>query len=359
MILYRYIARKFWPPFLFGMGIFAVLVFLADMFEKLKYMTDSPAPARVIVEYFLLIIPFWTLVVVPVAALLSALFVVSGLIKSGEWVAASASGYSPRQIVGPILACAALVAVVNAGLGEFVSPRLHARSERILQRDIRGKADWGRPVSENVVLRAGSGVMLYIARFSPAQGHMTRPVVNIFTKGKAAVQIDAEAAEWNKSIRRWVFRNGIRREMSDGGTLSESPFENYVSGIDIAPRDIVIEKVWPEDLSVRDILRRVKSLRKTGTPDHRERTYLQVKFAAPFASFIICLLGIPFGVIVKKGGNLVHFATAMCITFVFWWALSMCQSAGEAGMVPPWVAAWAPIGLFGGLALFGMKKAGL
>lgn len=359
MIFYRYIARKFWPPFMFGMGIFAVLVFLADMFEKLKYMTDSQASARVIVEYFLLVIPFWTLVVVPVAALLSALFVVSGLIKSGEWVAAAASGYSPRQIIMPILACTVLVSVVNAGLAEFVSPRLHMRSERILNREIRGKQDWGRPVSENVVLRAGDGVMLYIARFSPADGQMTRPVVNTFAKGKAAVQIDAESAVWNRSLGRWVFKNGIQREIGDSGALSEQPFSELTSSIDIAPRDMVLEKVWPEDLTIRDILRRSKTLRKTGTPDNRERTYLQVKFAAPFASIIICLLGIPFGVVVKKGGKLVHFATAMCITFVFWWVLSMCQSAGEAGMVPPVVAAWAPIAVFGGLALFGMKKAGL
>lgn len=359
MIFYRYIARKFWPPFLFGMGIFAVLVFLADMFEKLKYMTDSPAGFKVIAQYFALIIPFWTLVVVPVAVLLAALFVVSGLIRSGEWVAASASGYSPRQIVAPVLFCAVLVSAVNAGLGEFVSPRLHARSERILQRDIRGKADWGRPVSDNVVLRAGEGVMLYIARFTPSEGLMSRPVVNIFARGKAAVQIDAESAEWDRHARRWIFKKGIQREISDAGTLSERPFDSFVSSIDIAPRDIVIEKVWPEDLTVRDIRRRIGSLQKTGAPDHRERTYLQVKFAAPFASVIICLLGIPFGVVVKKGGKLVHFATAMCITFVFWWVLSMCQSAGEAGMVPPYVAAWAPVAVFGALALFGMKKAGL
>ena len=32
-LLFRYIARKFWVPFFFSMGVFATLVVLGDTFE--------------------------------------------------------------------------------------------------------------------------------------------------------------------------------------------------------------------------------------------------------------------------------------------------------------------------------------
>jgi len=359
MIFYRYIARKFWPPFLFGMGVFAVLVFLADMFEKLKYITRTEAPVSVILKYFLLVIPFWTLVIVPVATLLGALFVVSGLIKSGEWIAAVASGYSPRQVVAPILACAVIVAAGNAVLQEYVSPILHYKSEKVLQRDIRQDSEWDNKVRENVVIKAGDGVMLYISRYESGPGLMRRPIANISKDGKTKFQIDAAKAVWDKDVERWVFYDGVLREMTGVDSVKEKVFGRYVSDISITPGDVIVEKVWPEDLTMRDVSARIKSLGRTGSPDYRERTYLHAKLAAPFASLVICMLGIPFGIIVRRGGKLVHFASAMVITFVFWWVISMCQSAGEAGMISPLLAAWGPVAVFGGGALFGMKKAGL
>ena len=40
-LMFRYIARKFWGPFLFALGVFATLVVLGDTFEKMKNLGNG------------------------------------------------------------------------------------------------------------------------------------------------------------------------------------------------------------------------------------------------------------------------------------------------------------------------------
>ena len=47
----RYMAMRFIKPFAFGLGMFAILIFLGDLFDKLPRLVKSPASMLVILEY--------------------------------------------------------------------------------------------------------------------------------------------------------------------------------------------------------------------------------------------------------------------------------------------------------------------
>ena len=356
-ILYRYCASKFWPPFFFGLSVFALLVFLGDLFDHINYIMRTEAPLGTVLHYFALAIPFWTLTVVPVAVLLAALFVLSEMIATGEWMAALASGFHPRQIYLPVVACAVLVAAVNFTLQETVSPRLHFTADTIFERDIKGKKNFDKPVRNNVIVKIGKNSFVSAQRLDLATGEMDRPMLSVIGGGKAVSQTDAVSAKWDPSINKWIFLNGLRREMPAKGTPDETRFETWTSPIDVAPLDMLAEKIYPEDLTIRDIIQRLSLLEKMGSPTHRELTYLHCKLAAPFNWTIICLLGIPFAVVVRKASKMLHFAAALVITFFFWWVISIAQSAGEAGLVAPVVAGWLPVLIFGLLAALGIRTA--
>ena len=358
-LLYRYCASKFWPPFFFGLGIFAVLVFLGDLFDHLNYIMRSDASFVTLLKYFVLIIPFWTLTVVPVAVLLASLFVLSEMIATGEWIAAQASGFHPRQVYLPIVGCAVIVAAVNFTLQETISPRLHFTADAIFQRDIIGKKNFDKPVRNKVIFKAGDNTFVSAQSLDVGAGTMDRPMLSIMSGGKALEQADATAAHWDPEMKKWIFTKGARRIMGDAGKSRETPFQVWESPLDLEPPDLIVEKIYPEDLTIRDILQRLRLLKRVGLPLHREKTYLHCKLAAPFNWAIICLLGIPFAVVVRKASKMLHFSAAMVITFFFWWVITIAQSAGEAGMIAPVLAGWLPVAVFGVLAALGIKKAGI
>jgi len=358
-LLYRYCASKFWPPFFFGLSVFAILVFLGDLFDHLNHIMRSEASIATILHYFALTIPFWTLTVVPVAVLLASLFVLSEMIATGEWIAALASGFHPRQIYLPVVGCAVIVAAVNFTLQETISPRLHYTADAIFQRDIIGKKNFDKPVREKFIFKAGDNTFLTAKKLDVAQGLLERPSLSVIGGGKALSQADATSAHWDETVKKWIFIKGMLREPNTSGKSTEKTFETWQSPLDLEPSNLLVEKIWPEDLTIRDIIQRLKLLKRVGSPLNRELTFLHCKLAAPFNWTIICLLGIPFAVVVRKASKMLHFSAALVIAFFFWWVISIAQSAGEAGWIAPALAGWLPVAVFGAIAAFGIKKAGI
>ena len=356
-LLYKYTMRIFWGPFFFGVGIFAVLVFLADLFDHLKYFINTSASFIEIIKYFLFVIPFWTLVILPVAGLLASLFAISDMISHGEWTAALASGYTKRQIYMPIVVCICIIAGVNVVLQETVSPFLHKTADIIFRTKIKGKLYWNEMEKKNIVVKISRNSFLSGKILDIKNKTIERAILYEYEKGKINLQTDAKKALWDEKIGTWVFYDGVTRVFSKKSGIKEKKFTKWISALDIEPQNLVIEKVWPEDLTIRDIFKRVKALKKTGLPIGREITYLHVKFAAPFVNIIMCLLGIPFAMSLKKGGKMLHFAIAIMTAFFFWWIVSVFQSAGEAGMMNPVIAGWMPAVIFSFIVWFGLKKA--
>ena len=69
-----YMARRFFLPFLSGLALFSLLIFLGDMFDKMNVLLKSKATLWVIVQYLWLEVPYWTIKVIPMATLMATLF---------------------------------------------------------------------------------------------------------------------------------------------------------------------------------------------------------------------------------------------------------------------------------------------
>ncbi|MDD2773063.1 MAG: LptF/LptG family permease [Elusimicrobiales bacterium] len=355
----RYIAAKFWGPFAFGMGIFSALAFLADIFNNMSKLSKSSAPAAVMAKYFLYSVPFWSLMIVPVAALLAALFVLSELVSKGEWMAAVASGYKPRQVVAPVLFCCALVALCHFALTETVSPSLRTTSERIFERDISGNDNYRRGRKKDIMVRVADDTFLSAREFDAESGAMSGVSISVQRGGLVSRQAQAQTAVWDDFQEQWILRDGVNRVIAPSGEVTEEQFSKFPSDIDIEPALLNVEKIWPEDVTLPELSRRIAVLRRIGSPSAREEVFYNSKIAAPFFNFVLCLVAVPFAVKVRRGGKMLHFAAAITLAFFFWWMNSISQSAGEAGMMAPAVAAWLPVAVFGSAGIFLAKRAGL
>lgn len=355
-IFYLYVAKKFWPPFFGSLGMFGLIVFLADMFEKMRIISRYEPSTWAVAQYFLNAVPFWLLIMVPIAVLLAGLFALSDLVKHGELTGAMSLGYRPAQIMLPIFICAGIVTVVNFGLNELAAPSLFYNSEKILKVDIMQRADWRQKIKLNTTVRAGDGSMLSMKSFDPKAGVIERVTLDNYSGGRTTTQTDAKTAKWDPYARRWIFRDGTVRTFGPEGQVYETTFVTKLSSVDIAPQELIIETVESEELNIKKILHRIKALEKTSSSTQRERTYLHSKIAAPFAVMIMCALGFPFAFIVKRGSKIMHFVVAGVIAFVFWWLMSVFRSAGEAGMMLPVIAGWGPLVVFTFVAIVINRK---
>ena len=117
------------------------------------------------------------------------------------------------------------------------------------------------------------------------------------------------------------------------------------------------ERRLPEEMSANELRAHIEILEMRGFDASQYRTDLQQKFAFPAIVFVLALVGIPFGFRMGRQGTLSGVAVALALTVLFWLAFVFFRAAGQAGFLPPTIAAWSPHVLF--LALSAFITAGL
>ena len=100
----------------------------------------------------------------------------------------------------------------------------------------------------------------------------------------------------------------------------------------------------------------MRNLRKIGASTLKERVAVQSKLAFPLSNVVMCILGIPFALGFRRSNRMFCFGLSLGIAFLFWWVMSISQTAGESGMVSPAIAAWGPLVIFGIAGAYGLKK---
>ncbi len=354
-IMSRYMAKAFFRPFVSSLALFALLVFLGHVFDRLTVLLRTGAPLRSVAVYLLLQVPYWTVRIVPMATLLATLLCVSELVKSGEWVAMLASGYRPGQVFLPLAGCGVVVALLAFAGQETIFPYASREADRIYEVEIKKRPE--QKVWKDVVFSSRPDQFLVARVFDPAQGRMSRVVMDSY--GGSRVQLDALEAEWDG--RQWIFLNGVRRVYDSGGLSadSEQPFDRLESDLSLAPDKLVPDTQDPDNLSLGQALKLLSRLKRVGGSTRQAEVAVQSKLAYPFSNLVVLALGLPFGLRMRRANRSLCFAGALAIGFVYWWGISMTQTLGEAGILPPYAAAWTGNVLFTAVGMGGLAKSGL
>ena len=79
-VFFRYIAKSFWGPFVFGLGVFVALLLFGSLFDKMNFFMKSSSDIYTFLEYLLYQLPYFAVKMMPIATLLAVLFVL------GVWI---------------------------------------------------------------------------------------------------------------------------------------------------------------------------------------------------------------------------------------------------------------------------------
>ena len=348
-----YMARKFFKPFLFGLGLFALLIFLGDMFDKMNYLFKTKASLWVVFQYLWLEVPYWTIRVIPMATLLATLVAITGFVQSGEWIAAQASGFKTRDFWRPVLGCSVLVALLSFAAQETVLPACYLRYQRLWQEKIHPEWEWSRYF--NIALMGGPDQFIEAKVFFPKQGRLERPTLETVGPQGLEKQFDAELALWDAGARRWVFYNGVERRFGAGAPREEA-FQKRASELSAPPAELIPRPQDPDEMSWRELRRYAARVSRLGVPVRDLDVAAYGKLAYPFTNIVICALGIPIALRLKRAARAVSFSAALGLSFFYFWVIEIGRALGTGGQLGPFTAAWSANILFGAAAVFLIRR---
>lgn len=353
MRLYDYIAKKFWGPFFFALGIFTALVMVGDIFEKMKNLNNGVTTIFDLVSYSAATFPNWLTTIMPVACLLGAISVISEMVSNGEWTACVAGGFAPKQLFKPLVACILIVVLGTMLIQEFIVPALNVKANTIYYTRIKPEENFNPDAQNNVWIKISPHQLLFAKEVNLNTGIMEKVSLDTYNDSlNISQQIVADRLEWDPSAKNWQFVSGIKRTFINKLDTDETPFEKETSPLTTPPKEMSVGKVEDKLLGIRDLTTKIKFYKKSGLAHYAAETARQAKLATPIATVIMCLLGMPFAISVRRKSKILNIIASLVIAFAFWWLISVFNSIGENGYINPFVAGWGPALLFSVIVFF-------
>jgi lipopolysaccharide export system permease protein len=371
MTYFRYILREFIPPFVFSLSLIIFLFVMNLIFQMLGRIAGKGLPLNTIIEFFFLNLAWMIALAVPMAVLVGTLTAYGRLSADGEITALKSSGAGQWRLMSPAVAVALVVGALLVIFNDRLLPQMNHRS-RQLQADIRRKKPT-MVLEPGVFLSDIPGYVLIAREVNPQTSELRDVVAYQETDPEYATTITAKngVLRYNESIESFEFllRDGqIDRVSRRKGTeYQTTTFARAVFRIPAPEMSLQrTETSWrgERELSVKQLLERLKQVRGQSGDHRREIANLLVeihkKFSIPAACLVFAVLGAVLGQWVKRAGLGVSAGYSIFFFLVYWVFLISGEDFADRGRTAPWLSMWAPNVLFMllGIALIWRERRG-
>lgn len=342
-ILDRYLVKGFLSPFTYCLALFSVLFVVVDSFNHLSDFLRHKTKIEIILSYYLYLLPTLIVQMVPIASLVSILYILGTLSKHNEITAIKASGVSTKKILTPYLFMALVISFAVLLMNETVVPRAAMTSTAIMEGLIqKGRQDLNERAIKNVTLY-GKDNRLYFAReFEVTTG--TLYDVSILEDSPEQVlqsKLTAKKARYENGV--WAFYDAIEfRLNAEGDIVGEPEFAaRLLRSYDERPDDFIRGASQVEFMNARELNGYIKRLKGAGDRlVGRLKVDLHSKIAFPFTTMIVMLIGAPLAMRTGRGSAMVGIGTSIFIIVLYYGIDSVCLALGKGGHLPPMFSAW-------------------
>lgn len=350
MILDRYLLFEFIKPFSFSALIFAMVITLGHLFDRLEVFIKNGVGAGTVAIYLLSMLPLWLIQALPLCTLIASVLVIGNLCQSGEISCLRSSGISSRRVLLPLFAAGAMLTVLTFVAGDSLMPRTTHYARTLYRREV-DKMGAQKPVWGNIIAIARDRRRISAKKLDLGKSEME--VVSVESYGdrfNLRQELTAQRAQWTPKAG-WTFFDGVVRLFSKEGDeiIEEESFAMARIELPESPSDLVPLQILPEELSMGDLKGYIRKINELGIPALTERVQYHLKFAFPFTHLLVLAIGIPiaFGTTAAGGSRgrksfsrMRSLAVALAVSLSYFGLIAFGQALGESRKLDPWMGVW-------------------
>ncbi len=349
-ILGGYLIRQYFIRF-FGLliGLTTILQLLDLMAQSDQILAADGATWQSLVRYLSMRVPQLASEFTPFSALLAAILTLAGLSQHSEIIVMKASSLSAHTILYPLLAACTGIALVHFAFNETVLVRANASLNYWQENDYATNLPPVPDVASDAMMLDGNNLVL-IQGVRRNANLVVLDKVSIFERDGGGNLMNMVRADFAIYIdNNWTLYE-VRRFNVIDHTLET--FDNQTWPTTIPPERFLALTVRPDRVDIFVLWESIQELRREGHATGSLITSFYHKMVEPMATILMPLLAAIVGFGIHRGGTLfIRSAIAMALGFGYFVADNFMLAMGEFGVVPPLLAAWAPILLFTALGL--------
>lgn len=360
-ILERYTLRTFLHPLVFCFVSFCSLWIIMDLLDNLKDFQLAKSSFGDVLGFYLGLLPYIYVTVMPVALLLAVLYALTRMSRANELISMLGVGRSLAQVLRPVFLCTGYAVLLSLAANYYWAPRAEGNRKAVVRAfEERGA---GSIMASSIMFRNEQTRRTWFAAsfpFSLSNGRERMRGVQVREEnadGSPSRTIIAPAAAWAPGDG-WrffdgselIYQDGSVREIrrfparKDGQHVIEEP------GIEETPWGIVSYALRADFMSVPEIISYLHAYPKAADDKLAPfRTHFWHRFALPWQAFALVLVAAPLGVAYSRRGSVGGIAASVFIFFIFMFVNNLFLNLGKGGHLPPWLTVWMPHLIFGSL----------
>lgn len=359
--LTRYLVRQFLGVFAVCFGGLTTIWLLIDLDDNLTELKTSGDFLGTALQLYTARIAELIITLLPYALLLSLLFALGRLSASREIIAVIQTGRGLARLTWPFVICGLLATLLAAGLNFHWAPQARAKERAIL----RSAMGLDEVAAEIVQFRNPRVRRLWMVGAFPPDFQKGAPlervrIVEENSDGTLARILVARRASWTPETGAWTFESPTLRHLRPDQPprfQRDLPDPYVVKTWRETPAEIIQPGLPAEQLGIPELTGWLKNQSSTRPGSGaRHLTQWHHRIAQPFNCLIVVLLATPLGIVFSRRGASGGVALAVLLAGGLMFLTNACLSLGDAGHLPPVVAAWFPNLAFGVLALYLFRR---
>jgi len=331
--------------FVLGLGISTIFSIIGLIDEVDYFMPHAPS-AELLLKYILFSMPKYIHYLLPMAVLLSSLFIFSQAVKRKEIVAIKASGGKMKSLLTPFVAMGVALTAFGFVLGEFIVPgaskSVHDISNTITKKEKRDVFKEGA-----LYMRGKDGSIVQISLYLPDSNISKGISIFRFDEGGLKERINAETGEWKNNA--WKLKKVTLYDIRRGRVVTAPEIEySYIE----SPKIFQDKEV--EEMSMTGLIKYQKRLNEAGFKNTKLTVDISARRSYPLINLFMLFLGMSLSLggafhqnfleRIMEGGRLgsgiITTGLGLAISLIYWIGYSFFLSLGYAGTIPPVSAPW-------------------
>jgi LPS export ABC transporter permease LptF/LPS export ABC transporter permease LptG len=354
-ILTRYILGEILSYTLIGCAVFTFILFIRDLNHILEAVVRNSSTFGAIAEIFVLTLPNTFKVTIPMAVLVGILLGLSRLAADSEIVAMRASGLGIWYFVR----VSSIVAIAGTLLGLlnsiYVAPRANRSILEMQQELVASQASY--EIQASVFDEDFRNAVLYVQKVRGGTGASNWDRVfmaDISDPGNPIITTAESATVVNDSMQELLMRlrNGSRHETVAGQPqqYNISTFQQTDLPLTLSPQNET--HIGRLDTAIYAMPMQLLEQRTHGPDARKYQLELQTRFSYPVACLVLMLVGVPLGVVSRRGGKSSGLVFTVLLVLVYYVLSYTGIALSRQGKLPPFLGVWMANLLFAAVGSF-------
>ncbi len=286
-----------------------------DVSEKIEDFIDKQAPLmEIIFGYYIYFIPYFANMFSALFIFIAVVFFTSRMAYNNEIIAILSSGVSFRRLMYPYFISALFLAIFSFTLTNYFLPPANKKRLAFEEKYIRNTfVNNGRNIHKQIT----PGNYIYMESFSVANQTGYKFSMEHFHEGILTYKLVSDFVQWDTVNNKWRIVNyHIRRYNKLKETITSGVSLDTV--LSFTPKEFEKRDNIVETMSLPQLNAYIKELELQGDSKiEKVKAYKYQRWAFPFSTFILTLIGLSLSSRKVRGGIGLHIGAGLAISFAY------------------------------------------